>query len=63
MKIIILSGGYVEYEIKGSTPGEILKLANELYRLLPNATIYIDYGKGLIFFDPKHPDHNKNLLK
>jgi len=52
MKIIVMQFGWVTFELGAMPETEAIELVMILYRRNPEATIYIDRGRGWEFVDP-----------
>lgn len=49
MKIIVMQCGWIAYELGSAHESEVLNLAQTLYIHFPEATIYLDRGRGWEF--------------
>lgn len=67
MKIIIVNRGYAECEVNEHIDLiRVLKAINNLYRLFPKASIYLDQGDGAQYIMPNQetvpfPESNKTM--
>ena len=52
MKIIVMQCGWVTYEVGQISEEEARQQVKRLYQRHPEATIYIDRGRGWEFVDP-----------
>lgn len=57
MKIIVVDQGWHEYKVEASTPYKaLLHKINDLYQLMPDADIYLDWQENAVFVDPESLD-------